>query len=101
MNGPFSLDKLLIYFGIAGFIGCFLSVIISLFFEENPALRTELVSTFFLGTSFSGIVIGKVLPDFMVLNILLALSCGAIATFLSSHFFHVTLKKTFENEIEV
>lgn len=96
MIGQMTLDKFLIYFGLVGFVGCFLSIIISFFFDSNSTFRTELVSTFFLGTSFAGLVIGKVLPDYIVLNIFLALSCGAVATFLSSHFFHVTLKKTFD-----
>lgn len=100
-TGPFTFDKLLIFFGLAGFVGCFLSIIIAFFFEENSSFRTELVSTFFLASSFSGLIIGRVLPNFILLNIFIALSCGGITTFLSSHFFYVTLKKTFDHEIEV
>jgi len=96
-----SINKFFIFFGLAGFVGCFLSVIISVFFEEISTVRIESVSTFFLGSSFAQVVLEKVLPDFILLNIFLALSCGAIASFLSSHFFYVSLKKTFDHEIEV
>jgi hypothetical protein len=100
-NGIFTLTRLFIICGLAGFAGCFLSIIISFFHEKKLVVKIEAISTFLLGTSFTGVLLEKFLSHFYLLNITLSISCGIISCFLSTHFLQVSLKKNFENEIGV
>jgi membrane-bound ClpP family serine protease len=97
----FTLTKLFIVLGLAGFAGCFLSIIFSFFHEKKVIPKIESISTFLLGTSFTGVLLGKLFSHIYLLNITLSVSCGIVCCFLSTHFLQVSLKKTFENEIGV
>lgn len=100
-NGNVTLNNLYFYVGLAGFTGCYLSFFLSLERNLKSSLHIEAVSTFLLATSFTGLLLTRPLPDFIVLNILLSLISGIITSILARHFLRVSLKKTFESEIEV
>lgn len=102
MNSGLSiLYKFYFYIGLAGFSGCYLSFFLSLNNEIKKRLHIEAVSTFLLGTAFTGVLLTRPLPDFMYLNIFISVTSGIISSFLAVRFLQVSLKKTFESEIEV
>lgn len=100
-NGNVTLNNFYFYIGLAGFSGCYLSFFLSFSKDLKGALHIEAVSTFLLGAAFTGLLLTRPLPDFVYLNIFLSLISGVITSFVSTHFLQVSLKKTFESEIEV
>ncbi len=100
-NGLIILRQLYFYLGLIGFIGCFLSFFLSLNSEKGECRSCELLSCFLLGTSFTGVLLERLIPGYLVLNILLSFSVGILSRIIANCFLKVSLKKSFDHEIEV
>ena len=95
------LSQIYFYVGLIGFIGCFLSFFLSLNIEKGECRKCELLSCFLLGTSFTGVLLVRLIPSYLLLNIIFSLSVGILSSIVANSFLKVSLKKSFDHEIEV
>jgi hypothetical protein len=88
------IQKLHVYIGLAGFVGCVLTFIVSDFLSEKSRIKLETISTFLLGSSFTGVLLFRLMIDHIILNMFISILTGIMTSFVAREFCTVSLKKT-------